>query len=349
MSSPVARETFSSALLSVKTKVSPAIIGTFVIGAFALAVIALLTFGGVSFFAKPQRFVVYFDESIHGLTLGSPVKLRGVPVGRVVDLGVRYDEKRNFSVVSVVCEFSKDKMTDTKGAAIDVADRGELQTLVDRGLRAQLGVQGLATGLLFVELDFLDPKNYPADNRTTELKYVSVPAVPSAISAFQSSASEILANLKKVDFAGLSREITGLLGDGRKQLAGLDLKGVAEQWKKTGQKVEEVASMPELKKTFVNLDVAITELRGVVAKIDAHVGPVGKELTETLTQAKVAVSSLNDAATATRSFLASHNGLGEEVVGTLSQLNEAAAAVTRLADFLERNPSALLTGKKQPK
>lgn len=49
MSSPVARETFSSALLSVKTKVSPAIIGTFVIGAFALAVIALLTFGGVSF------------------------------------------------------------------------------------------------------------------------------------------------------------------------------------------------------------------------------------------------------------------------------------------------------------
>ena len=148
---------------------------------------------------------------------------------RVVDLGVRYDEKRNFSVVSVVCEFSKDKMTDTKGAAIDVADRGELQTLVDRGLRAQLGVQGLATGLLFVELDFLDPKNYPADNRTTELKYVSVPAVPSAISAFQSSASEILANLKKVDCAGLSREITGLLGDGRKQLAGLDLKGVAEQ------------------------------------------------------------------------------------------------------------------------
>ena len=128
------------------------------------------------------------------------------------------------------------------------------------------------------------------------------------------------------------REITGLLGDGRKQLAGLDLKGVAEQWKKTGQKVEEVASMPELKKTFVNLDGAITELRGVVAKIDAHVGPAGKELTETLTQAKVAVSSLNDAATATRRFLASHNGLGEEVVGTLSQLNEAAAAVREEAE-----------------
>ena len=58
-----------------KTKVSPTIIGSFVIGAFALGVIAVLTFGGVSFFAKPQRFVVYFDESIHGLTLGSPILL----------------------------------------------------------------------------------------------------------------------------------------------------------------------------------------------------------------------------------------------------------------------------------
>ena len=36
----------------------------------------------MSFFSKPQRFEVYFDESIHGLDLGSPVKLRGVRVGR---------------------------------------------------------------------------------------------------------------------------------------------------------------------------------------------------------------------------------------------------------------------------
>src|SRR3954470_24455885 len=98
-----------------KTKISPAVIGVFVIGAFALAVIALLSFGGLSFFSKPQRFVVYFDESIHGLDLGSPVKLRGVRVGRVVDLNIRYDEKTNHSVVAVVCEFSKDKVSDTKG------------------------------------------------------------------------------------------------------------------------------------------------------------------------------------------------------------------------------------------
>jgi paraquat-inducible protein B len=45
-----------------KTKVSPAVVGAFVIGAFALAVLSLLSFGGIHFFEKPERFMVYFDE-----------------------------------------------------------------------------------------------------------------------------------------------------------------------------------------------------------------------------------------------------------------------------------------------
>ena len=49
-----------------------------------------------------------------------------------------------------------------------------------------------------------------------------------------------------------------------------------------------------------------------------------------------------------KKFIATHCGLGDEFVGTLQQLNEAADAVKRLADFLERNPNALLTGKKRP-
>lgn len=331
-----------------KTKVSPAVIGAFVIGAFALMIVALLSFGGVSFFSKPQRFVVYFDESIHGLDLGSPVKLRGVRVGRVVDLNIRYDDKSNHSVVAVVCEFSRDVMTDGKGAVINVTNRDELQTLVERGLRAQLGVLGLATGLLFVQLDFFNPQEYPIVNRETDPRYVAVPAVPSAISEFQASISEILSSVKKVDFAGLSKELTGLMADARKRLDGVDLKGVTEQWKKTGAQVETLASSPEIKQTFANMNAAATELRGVIAKLDAQVGPAGKELTETLAHAKVAVESFNDAATAARKFISTHSGLGDELVGTLEQLSEAADAVKRLADFLERNPNALLTGKKRP-
>src|ERR1051325_3053280 len=176
-----------------KTKFNPGVIGAFVIGGFALLVIALLSFGGVSFFTKPQRFVVYFDESIHGLDKGSPVKLRGVRIGRVTSLNIRYDEKTNKSVVAVVCEFSQNIVTDPKGGEFDVSSRAQLQMLVDKGLHAQLGVLGLATGLLFVELDFFDPKEYPVTNPIAEPRYVLVPAVPSAITEIQNSVTDILA------------------------------------------------------------------------------------------------------------------------------------------------------------
>lgn len=331
-----------------KTKVSPAIVGLFVIGAFALAVIALLTFGGVNFFAKPQRFVVYFDESVHGLTLGSPVKLNGVPVGRVTDLSIRYDEKDNHSAVAVLCEFSKDKVTDAKGAAINVADRAELQTFVDHGLRAQLGVQGLATGLLFVELDFRNPADYPADKPIAESKYVTVPSVPSAISEFQTNLTEILNDIKKIDFAGIGHGVDQLLIDTHKQLDGLDLKGLAAQWQKTGASVDILVNSPEIKATFVHLDDAVVALRVTLAKLDTQVDTDGTQLQATLKQAQDALQSFNATAAAARSFIASHSGLGDEMIGTLEQINEAADAVRRLADFLERNPNALLTGKKRP-
>ena len=77
------------------------------IGAFALGFLALLSFGGFSFFSKPQRFLVFFNESVHGLDLGSAVKLRGVRVGRVVDLTLRYDEASRRSMVAVLCAVLK--------------------------------------------------------------------------------------------------------------------------------------------------------------------------------------------------------------------------------------------------
>jgi paraquat-inducible protein B len=145
----------------VKTKVSPAVVGLFVLGALALGAIALLSFGGMSLFSKPQRFMVYFDESVHGLDLGSPVKLRGVRVGRVVDLEIHYDDAANRSVVAVTCELNRNVITDAKGVQLRVTGPGDIQMMVDHGLRAQLGVLGLATGLLFVELNFSDPQLYP--------------------------------------------------------------------------------------------------------------------------------------------------------------------------------------------
>ncbi len=323
----------------------------FVLGAGTLALIALLSFGGINFFSKPQRFAVYFDESIHGIDLGSPVKLRGVRVGRVVDLNVQYDARNKKSIVEVLCEFSRSTVKDEIGAPIDVSSREELQKLIDSGLRAQLAVSGLATGLLFVELDFVDPAslgNAPTVTAIADPKFVVVPSVRSAISEFQASLTEILSNLKRVDFPGLSRELNGLLVDTRKQIAGLELAKLTAEWTKAGAAVNELARSGDIQRTFVHLNETIDQVSKMIAGLDAQVQPAGVKLNESLAQAQSMFKSFNDAAESARRFISAQNGLGEESTRTMRQLSEAAASVQRLAEFLERNPNALITGKKAP-
>lgn len=331
-----------------KTKVSPAVVGAFVIGAFALGIIALISFGSINLFSKPQRFAVYFDESIHGLDLGSPVKLRGVRVGRVVDLNVRFDDATKKSVVMVLCEFNRSMVADGSGVAIDVSNRAALQGLIDKGLRAQLGVIGLATGLLYVELNFLDPKEYPDVSRTADLKYAVIPSVPSAISEFQASLTEILSSVRKVDFVGISKELKLLIADTRRQVNTLDVKDLVAQWTKAAESVNAFASDPELKTTLTNMNAAVTELRAVLAQLDEQIEPTGAKLNVTLDEAQKTLASFNATATTLRRFVNAQQNLGEGANQAFSRLAEAADAIQRLAEFLERNPQALLSGRPRP-
>ena len=330
-----------------KTKVSPSVVGLFVLGALLLGVVALMSFGGVSFFSKPQRFEVLFDESVHGLDLGSPVKLRGVRVGRVVDIQIRYNAASNHSFVAVRCEFSRNVIATAKGELIDVSSRDELQKLVDHGLRAQLGVVGLATGLLFVELDFLDPHMNPATRPpAADDLYVVIPAVPSTISEFQASLTDILTKLQKVDLVGLSTDAAALIADARRQINALDLRPLVAEWTDAARSVRTLASAPEWQATLANLNGAITDLRGVIAKIDTQVAPTATNLNDSLAQVKTAVEAFNTTALTLRQFIAAQQGLGADADVTFRRLTEAAESVRRLAEFLERNPAALITGRK---
>lgn len=331
-----------------KTKVSPAVVGLFVLGAFILGLVALFSFGGINFFSKPERFVVYFDESIHGLDLGSPVKLRGVRVGRVVDINLRYVPASNQSVVAVSCELNRNLIANEKGELIDVTQDGKLQGLVDRGLRAQLGVIGLATGLLYVELDFLDPAAYPASPRTDIVsKYVEMPAVPSAISEFQANLTEILNDIKKIDFNGIARELHALLADTRKKINAMDTAALAAEWTKAGAAVHELASSPELKESFVSLSAATKKLDAILEDYASN-GPKADSFARTIDDVRATVASFNATAATVQKFVNAQQSLGDDASQAFVRLGEAAAAVRELADFLERNPSALISGRKPP-
>lgn len=330
-----------------KTKVSPAVVGLFVLGALALGVIALLSFGGLSLFSKPQRFMVYFDESVHGLDLGSPVKLRGVRIGRVVDLAIYYDDNANRSVVAVTCELNRNVIQDAKGMQLRINGPRDIQTMVDNGLRAQLGVLGLATGLLFVELDFVNPAENPHQSLAEQTKLVVIPSMPSAISEYQASLSEILADLKKVDFAGISREMKTLLATSSKKVNDLDVKQLGDKVGRAADAVTTLVESPETKQALTNINETLVALKAAIAKIDGQVGPVSDDLKATLASAQTALKTLEGTAATTRRFVQEQGQVGEEVTLALRQVAEAASALENLASALERNPSSLIVGKKK--
>jgi paraquat-inducible protein B len=338
-----------------KTKLSPAVVGAFVLGAFGLGVIALLAVGSLSLFSKPERFMVYFDEAISGLDDGSPVKLRGVRVGHVVAISIRYDKVTGKSLAAVLCELNHGAISDENGAALPVADKGAIDGLVDKGLRAQLEIAGLATGLLFVELDFLDPHQHPAVSAPADDRYAVVPAAPSEISEFRASAATLMANattllakMQEIDFQGLSTELKKLVVEARTRIDGVDFKGLAEQWKRTGESVDALARSPDMIHSIENLNRTLEAMHTSIGHIDTQVDANGKELQATLVQARQALDSFNKAALSAKSFINSQQNFSADSSRALERVADAAESIQRLADFLERNPNALISGRKLP-
>ena len=333
-----------------KTKVSPTVVGFFVLGAFFLGIIALLSFGSFNFLTKPEQFVVYFDESVSGLDQGSPVKFRGVRVGRVAKISVPYNADTKQSVVAVLCEFNRNVLTDTRGKPIQLSNRNELEDLIAAGLRAELGILGLATGLLYVELDMKDPLEYPVPRRDlVPIDYVIIPAAPSAISEFQASFAEILANIKDVDFAALTTEMHGLLTDTREQIQKLDTATISTEITATAQAYREIAQSPHIPSILQKFDTALDNLTSTLQDIEGSLKPTAAELALTLQRLRGSLDSLETATDSASRFIASQSGLGTEAADALRQLGEAARAVGRLADYLERNPNALLSGRVPPR
>lgn len=331
-----------------KTKLNPTLIGVFVLGGGALLLVALLAFGGSALFTKPQRFAVFFDESVHGLDAGAPVKLRGVRVGRVADINVRFDAAKHDSVVEVVCEVSKNVLVGPEGKRIDFSETGRIDELVRDGLRAELAVQGLATGLLYVELSFDEQEKYPLPAQLPQAEMPVVPAVPSAIAEFTASITDLLAKLRQIDYLGISNDLKGLLVSVRTKVDALELQPAVDEVRGAAAAVRVLASDPKIGEAFANVNRTLAQLTATIGHLDQQVVPAGEELQKTLAEARAAMAQLNGAAASVRNLVGPQTGIGEEAVRTLQRVGDAAEAMQRLVDFLERNPKALLTGRAAP-
>lgn len=166
------------------TSVKPSIVGGFVLSGLALAVGAILLFGGLDLFTPTQQAVVLFPGSVSGLAVGAPVTFRGVQVGSVRRISVRLDGKDMTARIPVTLELNRDAMRMAGGSLPD--DPLGLERLLRAGLVAQLNTSSLITGQLQVELD-LRPELGSA-SATTDL---GLPDIPAVASPFESIKTQI--------------------------------------------------------------------------------------------------------------------------------------------------------------
>ena len=110
-------------------------LGLFVVVGAAIALASLIAFGARTFSSSSERYVSYFDESVQGLDVGSAVKFRGVPVGRVEEIGIEVDGDTLDARIPVRVSIRTDAVRfSSPGESVPL----DLPALVQRGLRARL-------------------------------------------------------------------------------------------------------------------------------------------------------------------------------------------------------------------
>ena len=318
-------------------KTNPTFIGIFVLGALLIAVGAVLFFGTSKLFTRTKTFVCYFQQSVAGVQVGSAVKFKGVPVGQVTKIQLRFDQDKP-TYVKIIFDLNADLIVNSLGANVDLFNENFNRNQVKRGLRGSLAFESYITGQLYLELDY-HPDAPPPVYLQTQTEYSEIPSLPSNLEAIVEEAQKAVGNLGKIDFQGLSKDLEDVLITTRKSIADVKFDELSASVQRTADSISGLASSPELTDALVSLKQALDHISATMQSIQGQVGPLGNALQPDLIELRKTLGSLN-------STLAPEGDLRYQLGGTLSQLDTMAKALQQLADFLQRNPNSLIFGRK---
>ena len=342
-------------------KVNPTAVGIFVAGALVFSILGLILLGSGRLFETRESFIVYFRSSANGLKAGSDVLLGGVKVGSVQKMFVQFDPETNEKIIPVIIELSANRLTAISAnkdrGKDEILSRESIGEAIENGLRARLRSQSALTGQLYIDLDFLpdDKDGYLFPEETID-GLVQIPTVKSQIERVLEMIAKGVEGLGQRDLGELLDKVNDLLVNIDAKITDLDLKSISDNTNATLKSANEaikkidtaVAQVNEavegdrINQVVTNLDDTITQLKEVIEGFD------GNALDDTIKKVGTTLDSLDAAAENIARLTDPEAPVTLQLNRPLADVKGAAASIKELADFLRRNPNALVTGKKRP-
>jgi paraquat-inducible protein B len=342
---------------------NPLRIGGFVVGAVALVLAGLVAFGSGELFRERVRFVAYFPGSVAGLRVGAPVAFRGVPIGEVREIHVRYDPATMTATVPVYFDWIEGSVDDAGEVGVENVG-AEIRKLIDHGLRAQLVPQSFVTGQLAVQLE-IRPET-PAQLVGDERDIVEIPTIPSTIDVLDTQLKALLGDTGDGGLQDLVTRLERITSGENAAAIEAILANVAAFTETLGANRGDVARILDASGQAVGrLDDVIAEVGTLVDDARAAVADFGA-VAATLDDpesgiAPVVVGARDAAASLGRMADQINNAVAENrpglrdfsedtlpaIDGLVLDLEQLAQTLNRVADELERDPSGFFLGRGQ--
>lgn len=317
---------------------SKTLIGAFVVGAVTLLVIALAVFGSGMMFNTTTRYVVFFDSSISGLSVGSPVMFRGVPVGRVVEIRLTGDLGSMVFQTPVYIELDNRKEEAFQQKDSDISTREYLDRLVAHGLRASLATQSLVTGQLMIEMNFYPPTELRHQIKTTP-DFDDIPEIPT----IPSKLDNIWQKVTTLPIEGIVSNILEITDGVNQILKATDTQRLTSHMDALLIQMQNVTA--NVDKTLVSIQGLSDSYSRLATNADRRIGGTFDEADKALATFASTAKEAEQVMTSARTIVGKNSATMVQINQTLREMADAARAVRVLANTLERNPEALLRGK----
>jgi paraquat-inducible protein B len=332
-------------------KASPTVIGGFVLGAVFLLVAATMIFGGAQFFETQSRSVAYFPGSVKGLRTGANVLFRGVRVGFVEDIQLQGDADTAETLVMVVMRIFPEQYHLTRDG-IPLSERERPQNvsaqvdLIEAGFRAQLGVESFVTGQLVVEFDFFP--DTPIVYRGSNPPYPETPTIPNDIEEIVEGVQRFVADIQaNLDVEQLTRDLQATASGLRRLVDSEDLRQAVAGFNNLMNADATQALPGDLEKTLADARAAIVSVRRLSDGANERLGPLLDEFTPVIARLDGTLAAAQNTLESAGRQMQGDTELAHQLTSTLAEVEAASRSLRTFVDLLERNPEALLRGKRQ--